>query len=366
MPNCVNTLPRLEVLDMDYCEMLMSVENPPHTLRELSVYSYRSFQPVAYKSSLMKIKFDPEMSPLKLLGVDRFLSPFEIDGMVKIQSMASVEEKVLCSLGWTNLDSIKEKHKRVYKDAVGESIECQTQMYYELGIFSTIYEGKEMPDFISHRSKGSSISFIIPSCPKNLRGLNFCCVEMYPFEINELPMIRISNITKNLTWIYKHYIDYVQLGGHSKYNTFKSYIHKVKLGWKNCLSLLSHWMFGPNEMKAGDHVTITIGQKYTIECGIGLVYEDDDGKIEEEEEDVLGYYKSWNHIIGRDLFAFQLTTGEYILDSKQFTRFSPQTYADYHPFIGIEGSFKEEVVAFKAFSQKTCLLKRLNEKASRH
>ncbi|GKF02473.1 hypothetical protein Tco_0029396 [Tanacetum coccineum] len=97
-------------------------------------------------------------------------------------------------------------------------------------------------------------------------------------------------------------------------------------------------MFGPDEMEAGDQVTITVTQRHhhdrqlTEECGISLMYEDDDdgddanevdvnveedGRMKEEEEDPLNYYKSWNNIIGKDLSAFQSPTGEYILQNKR-------------------------------------------------
>ncbi|KAI7732285.1 hypothetical protein M8C21_027998 [Ambrosia artemisiifolia] len=111
-------------------------------------------------------------------------------------------------------------------------------------------------------------------------------------------------------------------------------------------------MFGPNEMKVGDHITITLGGEFhnsrTKECGIGIVYEDDE-KI--EEEDALGYYKSWNHIIGGDLSAFQLTTGEYALANYEFRRFFVST-ADYFPLTHHSSRVKEERVRFKAFSGK--------------
>ena len=84
--------------------------------------------------------------------------------------------------------------------------------------------------------------------------------------------------------------------------------------FRSCWMLLSHWMFGMNEMEAGDHVTITLTDRsFPKECGVSIVY--DDG---EEEEDALGYYKSWNHIIGGDLSPFQITTGEYILNKRRF------------------------------------------------
>ncbi|GKG12427.1 hypothetical protein Tco_0346664, partial [Tanacetum coccineum] len=138
----------------------------------------------------------------------------------------------------------------------------------------------------------------------------------YPLhQLIELPHIKIRNITKNLTWSYKHHLDRVNVGGKS-------------------LTFLSHWMFGENEMEDGDQLTISIegpsikhamkferevgnemedGDQLTIsiegpstkdmvrECGVSFVY--DDGK-NEKEEDPLSYYKSWNHIIGGDLSPF--------------------------------------------------------------
>jgi hypothetical protein len=195
-------------------------------------------------------------------------------------------------------------------------------MYYEFGIFSTFYGGQVMPTWIRRRSKGASISFTIPSSPKRLTGLNFCYVQTlkfpcwrskiqdgnsgYPYhQLFKFPLIIIRNKTKNLTWIYKPYIDQVDVGGKS-------------------LTFLSHWMFGENEMEDGDQITIFI--EHTLrhdsdhnigECGVSLVYNDNDD--EKNKEDVLSYYKSWNYIIGGDLSNFQLrTTGEYQLHNKFF------------------------------------------------
>ncbi|KAI7728656.1 hypothetical protein M8C21_016039 [Ambrosia artemisiifolia] len=195
-------------------------------------------------------------------------SSFEIDGMVKIEPMAGVTEKVLHSLGWTSIEFTKEMLLQTH-DIYKGSDKSQSQMYYEFGIFSTIYMGKEMPQWIS---------------------------------------------------------------------------------------LLSHWMFGPNEMKGGDHITITVEPvefgKYIKECGIGLVYDDE---IIQEEEDALGYYKSWNYIIGRDLSPFQLTTGAYVLNNDGFLAYASKSNACYHQFFDYGAYYKEEgrvafKNAFKAFS----------------
>ncbi|KAJ0809830.1 hypothetical protein HanPI659440_Chr01g0019771 [Helianthus annuus] len=202
-----------------------------------------------------------------------------------------------------------------------------------------------MPEWIRCRSEGPSISFIIPSSPKKLRGLNFCCVNwpLFTSDSFSMPTIKISNITKKQTWIYKHYSGYGWVGGN------------------DCFSWLSHWMFGPNEMEAGDNIIIECDcimeefdreTEYSckMEHGVGVVYDDGSIEKEEEEEDVLSYYKSWNHIIGGDLSAFQLTTGEYYLYNRKFTRDSHDDF--YVPFIGYEGCYKEKEVMFKAFSTK--------------
>ncbi|KAJ0792591.1 hypothetical protein HanOQP8_Chr01g0019721 [Helianthus annuus] len=148
---------------MDYCDDVISVESLPRTLREFSIFANEY-------AKIRKIKFDPEMPPLKLQGIPGWAashSSVEFEGMIKIEPMADVEEKLLHSLGWKKSDFIKEGHLDAHN----------IKMCYEFGIFSTTYEGKGMPEWIRCRSWGPSISFIIPSFPKKLRGLNFCCVN---------------------------------------------------------------------------------------------------------------------------------------------------------------------------------------------
>ncbi|KAL7615770.1 hypothetical protein Lser_V15G02971 [Lactuca serriola] len=100
-------------------------------------------------------------------------------------------------------------------------------------------------------------------------------------------------------------------------------------------------MFGMKEMKGGDKVTITVIEgpdKVTKECGVMFVYEDG------EEEDVLGYYKSWNHIIGGHLTGFQLTTGQYILQNERFLVHGTEVNRYYRPLVGDGASFEERSV----------------------
>ncbi|XP_042758012.1 uncharacterized protein LOC111899437 [Lactuca sativa] len=249
LPNCVKSLPRLERLDMRNCISLSSLEHLQYTTRELIIY-------FDYKPFPRKTIFDLEKSTPDFTIDWESLEPssFEFEGVIKIQPMAGVAERVLRSLGWTNLDFLNGRQVRTNFYFRG-SEESQIQMYYEFGIFSTIYGGKQMPNWIHCRSKGPLISFTIPSSPYNFRGLNFCYVQgyLFPNQFVDLPIIKVSNLTKNGTWIYRHYIDGASVGGQAR-----------------SLTLLSHWMFGINEMEAGDHVTITVTEPYnqlTKECG---------------------------------------------------------------------------------------------------
>ncbi|KAK9058344.1 hypothetical protein SSX86_023185 [Deinandra increscens subsp. villosa] len=366
LPNCLRTLPRLETLGMSNCLKLTSIEHPPSTLTRLNIYN-NCFEP-DYKNSLRKILFDPEMAPLELIADRNLLLPssFEIEGMIKIQHMAGVQKNLLRSLGWITLKFTEDRYM-VTGYNYGGSEESQIQMYYEFGIFSTIYKAMMMPDWIRHRSYGTSMSFTIPAHHKKLRGLNFCIGG----ELFELPKITIKNVTKNLTWIYKHCIRSFSVG-------------------RKSLIYVSHWMFGMNEMKAGDEITIHLEKcsgDHIHMCGASLVYDGghmeqednlvenltgifiettgmyvkdrddissflkdwwgisvlDDGSI--EKEDPLDYYRSWNHIIGGDLSAFQLVTEEYFLHSVDFLRnlFSESSH---------NAHFKERTVLFKAFSPR--------------
>ncbi|CAI9269646.1 unnamed protein product [Lactuca saligna] len=330
LPKCVRSLPRLKILSMRDCKKLTSVEHPPHTLTYLDLY-FDSNNPLP-----LKVSFDPEMSPIHF-SIDWKInapSSFEFEGMVKIQPMAGVEENVMRSLGWNKLDLLS-------KRLLG-SEESEIQMYYEFGIFSTIYGGQEMPNWITDRSMGPSISFSIPSSPDRFRGLNFfndCTLQFREDNSFYFPIIIIRNITKNLTWIYTNYVYKVDVSG-------------------DCVIFLSHWMFGMNEMEGGDHVTITVSQKHycianqvTKECGVSFVFSDGDTN-EEEEEDVLSYYKSWNHIIGGDLIGFQTTTGEYILNNMRFMSPDLVVSSLYRQFVGEDASYKEEEVSFRALSQR--------------
>ena len=109
--------PQLEILSMLDCKKLKSVEYPPRTLKELWLYP-------GSKPSIEKIVFGLDMSPLNLSYDEKGIvrGAYEVEGMIKIQPIVNVKEKVLRSLGWTNLDFLNQRRIRT------NSLESQIQV----------------------------------------------------------------------------------------------------------------------------------------------------------------------------------------------------------------------------------------------
>ncbi|CAI9269424.1 unnamed protein product [Lactuca saligna] len=301
--DALSMMDNLMLLQLNYVHMNGSYENFPLELRALERLIVRNC--TGLLEVCESIEQCVELSLIDLSYCKELKNLPRSIGMLK-KAMVGVEEKVLRSLGWSNL-----LHNK--RNGGNNPRKSRMQMLYEFGIFSTTYDTEEMPSWFIHRSAGPSISFTIPSSSPNnlLKGINFCFLQtrrvLYERPLILLdhfpvtPMITVSNITKNRMWIYERLWD--------------RYFVDPK-----CWVVLSHWMFGMNEMEPGDHVTITVTARrneLTKECGVSLVYEDD-GEKKDEEEGVLGYYKSWNHIIGGDLSPFQTTTGQFILRNQQF------------------------------------------------
>ena len=175
-------------------------------------------------------------------------------------------------------------------------------MFYEFGIFSTCFPGKEVPKWFAHRSSGSSISFTMPSSSANKRieGINICFVHAFSRDyLVSFISTKVKNITKDRSWTYFCHMGANRDAGEG-------------IVW------LSHWMFGNNELEAGDQVSFTVLEGHYVkvtECGMSFVYSERD----KESVDPLSYYKSWKHIIGRDLSAFQTTSGNYNLINSVFS-----------------------------------------------
>ncbi|KAJ9557805.1 hypothetical protein OSB04_012419 [Centaurea solstitialis] len=297
MPDCVRSLPKIELLSVGECHMLKSIICLPSTIKHLYAGSC---------SSLMKITFHPARSIPPLVTYRKSRSLTEIQGIIKIQPLAQIGDMILSSLGWTDLRYLDDKEVQIWDSYMwSRAMKLPIQMFYEFGIFNTCFKGKEVPNWFAHRNNGPSISLILPSSPmnKSIQGLNICFVHTFSGtgRVSSL-RTKISNMTKNRTWIHYGYIFAVQEADED-------------IVW------LSHWMFGNNEFEDGDEVSVTIVEEEedcglrVRECAINILYNDGD-----KEEDPLSSYKSWKHIIGGDLSAFQLTSGDYFLNHERFFR----------------------------------------------
>lgn len=117
--------------------------------------------------------------------------------------------------------------------------------------------------------RGSSISFSVPSLPNNppIRGLKVCFVTE-PQYWWIYPRTKLSNKTKDLNWIN---------GSQPLPSRFPDY---------GCdFMMLSHWKLG-NLLEAGDEVTVSCEDlKIQVkECGIKLVYNEDEEEEQNEQE----------------------------------------------------------------------------------
>ncbi|KAI3515064.1 hypothetical protein L1887_13813 [Cichorium endivia] len=76
----------------------------------------------------------------------------EIQGILKFQALAEIDDEILCSLGWTNLQHVKDLKVQFWNSSRISGVNFPVQMFYEFGIFSTFFPGKVLPDWFAHKS----------------------------------------------------------------------------------------------------------------------------------------------------------------------------------------------------------------------
>ncbi|KAL8254296.1 hypothetical protein R6Q59_032517 [Mikania micrantha] len=311
LPDCVRSLIRLDYLNLNDCQRLKTVLSAPNTLKRISTYNC---------FSLEQITFHPEKSALLEIDYYDSNSLTEIQDKFKLQVLAEINEEVLHSLGWIDIEYLND-----YKVAMADCDGCYhftgkmlpAQMLYEHGIFSTYLEGQDVPKWFTHRSNGSSVTLHSSRTNGKIRGINLCIVSAISSLAEVGPYrIEIRNLTKNCSW------------------TYQPLIYIIPEANEEVIVWLSHWMFGNNEFEDGDDVSVHVSVRFVCgydgydpcyggegpdyanvrEYGISLVYDDDGGN---QKEDPLSYYKSWKHIIGGDLSVAQVSSSHYLLKPSQ-------------------------------------------------
>ncbi|CAN6704059.1 unnamed protein product [Malus baccata var. baccata] len=252
LPDCIRGLTGLDHLAFSRCSKLKSLVGLPRVTELVTVHS----------ESLEKITFQTiSCIPERFMHGYNFKLA-EIEYWYKLEPIERVDVEMIKLLGLCNLESMKAIRMFIpdmlYRDGMIRPIEG----LYEYGIFSTFLPGNEVLGRFSHTSKGSSISFTLPSLPNlKIQGLNVFSVYansgVYHFSSIPNPvMITISNQSKDLKWIY----------GPSCYGIPDD---------GNDVTWLSHWKFG-NQLECGDEVTVSVFTHPPFlvkECGIQLVHE---------------------------------------------------------------------------------------------
>ncbi|GJT73689.1 putative TIR domain, P-loop containing nucleoside triphosphate hydrolase, partial [Tanacetum coccineum] len=259
LPNNID-LKMLRVLNLNSCPNLKSIVCLPNTLENLYTH---------WCTSLEKITFQSACFSLKKFGYDGCFKLSEIQGLLKLVPIASLDESDLGNMKW-----IKEyeDHK---VDLVGDVITkgriWHTQMLYEYGIRSTYLQGIKDKSMMSFEYTTSSLflSFHVPLFPEKRRvqGLNISVLYRSSGEDKDywLLFAKISNRTKGLTWVYNPEV-------YCKPRDDEDVV------W------LSNWPIG-NILDAGDEVNVSIfveeGLLVSV-YGASLEYTDD-GEVEQEE-----------------------------------------------------------------------------------
>ncbi|XP_016649880.1 PREDICTED: TMV resistance protein N-like isoform X2 [Prunus mume] len=258
LPHCIRGLTGLDQLAFGQCTRLKSLVGLPR-VKMLIVIRCDSLEKVAFQS----ISCIP----------GRFISGFtsklvEIEYWYKLEPIGRVDAEMRNLLGLCNLESMEAI--RLYtpdwlSSAAGTMRPIQG--LHEYGIFSTFLPGSHVPGQFSNKSKGSSISFIVPVIPiLKIRGLNIFSVYENSILTNRFctimsPVIaKVTNKSKGLKWIYAPACYGVPDGD-------------------NGVIWLSHWKLGDHQLEGGDEVTVSVFTQHSFqvtECGVQLVHEQED------------------------------------------------------------------------------------------
>ncbi|CAL2241125.1 unnamed protein product [Prunus armeniaca] len=254
LPDFIRGLTGLNVLAFVQCTKLKSLEGLP---RVNNLF-------ITYSESLEKITFQ-SISGLPKSILNGYNSKLaEIECWYKLEPIETVDAEMIKLLGLCNLESMKAIRMCTPDMLNSDGTMHPIEGLYEDGIFSTFLPGNEVPGQFSHRSKGSTVSFTVPSLPNlKIRGFNIFSIyadsDTPYFSTIPHPVItKVSNKSKGLKWIYCP----------ACYGIPDN---------ENDVMWLSHWKLG-NRLESGDEVTVSVFMQPGLqvkECGIQLVHEHD-------------------------------------------------------------------------------------------
>ncbi|KAK9079440.1 hypothetical protein SSX86_001111 [Deinandra increscens subsp. villosa] len=277
-------LENLRVLDLSFCTRLKCLKCLPNTLAELYIYGCELLERITFQS--------PRFT-LQEFGYLGCIHLYEVEGFMKLVPIAKLDETELGHMKWLQ----QYEHHQVFlvgDDELTTGRSLHIQMLYEFGIMSTslpdINDPNMTPEYISD---SSSLSFDVPSCPKNkrLKGINV--TFKYSISGDDWAWFCKVNTTNGV-------LDFM-------YNP--KVFGRPEFG-ELCI-WLSYWPIG-NTLDTGDTLNVSIVVMSGLEvheCSVSLVYSD-----QETIENNMGQ----EEILGGDLSQFQLSTGAYYLCRRDF------------------------------------------------
>ncbi|XP_060206162.1 disease resistance-like protein CSA1 [Lycium barbarum] len=295
LPQSIKGLTNLRILELERCEELNYLPEIPNSVTTLSIWKCRSLERLPYLPNLLTTLDFLALCCNKLI---------EIQDMFQLKCISSCDADLISVLGFPNLGFLSDTKVDLYNNLTLTRWESPIQGLYEFGIFSTSVHGSELPDWLSYKSTGSSISFDVPSRTNHdIQGLNLyviyenaskCyCTRRNKFW-NEFH-VRVANKTKDLRWTYSP--------------TIQGLPHNGKdITW------LSHWEIG-DHLDTGDSMSISISLYSGARLkgfGIHIVY-----KQNENNSRCKASPPAHHLINGVDISAYQVL-GSYFLCHHDF------------------------------------------------
>ncbi|CAL5378192.1 unnamed protein product [Camellia sinensis] len=276
LPDSIKGLCMLEDLWLDSCTSLQSLPELPSSLVKLKAQNCTSLKRITNLPNLLNRLF------LDVSDCNRLV---EVQGLFRLEPIGNFVPEMINSLGLFNLESIKNTEVELFNNMTKTRIKCPIQGLYEFGIFSTSLPGNEIPGWFSHKAKGHTISFSVPSQPNlKMRGFNACFVYSRSRGI--------PDAKEDMTW-------------------------------------LSHWKF-ENQLEVGDEVSVSVvgwSLAFCIkDCGISFMYEEQEEqkriltKSEIEEEHVINQNTAHplQNVTDSVESAYQMRSGEYFLSHSEY------------------------------------------------
>ncbi|XP_058217974.1 disease resistance protein RPV1-like [Rhododendron vialii] len=253
LPDCIKDLSALEILKVNSCTRLRSLE-VPQDLLDLRFWSCNSLE----KTTLLS----PALKKLPLLGYLEFLdflshitstiqrgysnglsrNLVQFYSRYKLQPIADVGKEIIDNLGLFHLGYMRNLKVRLAVPYANWP-KLSLQGCHEERVLSTYLPWSKVPGWFNLTNKGTSLSFAAPSHDSRIRGLSFCIVYAHSCVHNQMGGFFylntvITNTTKRLIWSQCPHISGIPEADED-------------MIW------LSYWNF-ENQVEGGDEMNISV------------------------------------------------------------------------------------------------------------